>query len=908
MLGTDINTLKTGSYIGRFRVEKEIGRGGIGIIFQAEDELLDRKVALKFTQTKIWKAEENRRRFLREAKILSRLNHPGICRIYDVLEYEGRNVIVLELIHGETLVSKTVQQMDLDRKIDLAIEIADALAGAHSLQIIHRDIKPENIMYAPELGIKILDFGLASSKIGSLDTQEPKEELKKIVADSGTPLHSALQERITRHGALLGTVTYMSPEHATCRPLNAQSDIYSLGLVFRELFTGKLNFSKDALFHEILATISKGQLPTLLPEDFPKYGPSLIKLLSQMTEREDHFRPDAQTVKTKLIQIRKSRKRRISLIAKSLGVMFLLVLLGLSGAYLKSRSIPPDFSKNKDAKIVIFPVKNLTGNSQYDWVTNGLEILVINSLPNSIKNRIIDQKTTMTLGVNKGNDDVQKLFFEHFGAEFFIEIELKNKKDSGFLLVYNIAKNETPLWHEVIPGADPAGLAKTLANQLSFVVDPSTKRKDDKTLSTDSFTNSLFAMGLHYFYQKGPQTALPFFQVCAERDPNFLYAKAEIATCQYALGDYDHAGEIALTILDNLPENEKSWIKGRIYYLLGSIDDDRGQHEEALMHFQTARENYRIVQNLIDEAKALRAIGIIYWRKADFDTAETYFLQAMEQEKKEQNISEVALTLTNLAILEKARNHLTKAIAYTQQALNYHKETGYLYGQATALSSLGGCYTNQENFDQAISTYSQARELFEKIGDLQRIAIVSYNLASLFFETGNLVQADLANSSSIATLKEIGDRVTLFHAYELRSSILIAQEKYEEAKQSLTETLIHGESLEIPPDLSYSTLQLARFYFGENDLAKANEILNKCRSNQKNETYPFLFFLLASRYEYQTGHFKKALILLKQAEENVLPGWEKKTQERMTVFQNSKKTGNITQLENWDLNFLILVD
>ncbi len=237
----------TGETISQYRVLREIGHGGMSTVYEAEDTLLGRKVALKVIAESLLRDENAIARFEREARAAAALDHPNICTVYELMEYNGRPVIVMELLEGETL-RQTMRRgvVPLDNVIDIGIAVADALEAAHQKGFVHRDIKPGNIMVTGRGQIKLLDFGLAKSA----DADAP---------DEGTDPDD---------GAIGGTTQFMSPEQTRGEALDPRSDLFSLGVVLYELATGERPFTRQSgmATMEAIRTVHPASLRSLNPK------------------------------------------------------------------------------------------------------------------------------------------------------------------------------------------------------------------------------------------------------------------------------------------------------------------------------------------------------------------------------------------------------------------------------------------------------------------------------------------------------------------------------------------------------------------------------------------------------------------------------------------------------------------
>src|SRR5215467_3918823 len=229
-----------GKTILHYRVLKEIGKGGMGIVYKAEDTKLNRTVAIKALSAELIGDQKARARFLREARAASAIDHPNICTVYEINEVEGTLFFVMQFVEGKTL-KKLVsgRPLPLEQALDVSLELADALVEAHRRLVIHRDIKSSNIIINERGQAKILDFGLA----------------KFVQAARGEGADAVGVTELTQAGSPFGTANYMSPEQARGEVADARSDIFSLGVVMYEMFTGRLPFAAKTsvdVMHKIM--------------------------------------------------------------------------------------------------------------------------------------------------------------------------------------------------------------------------------------------------------------------------------------------------------------------------------------------------------------------------------------------------------------------------------------------------------------------------------------------------------------------------------------------------------------------------------------------------------------------------------------------------------------------------------
>ena len=291
-----------GQSVGHYEIVRKIGAGGMGVVYEALDTQLGRRVALKFLPPEMAQDSNLLGRFQREARAASSLNHPNICTIHAIEQHERRHFIVMELLEGVSLAHKMGRQpMEMDKLLPLAIQMADALESAHAKGIIHRDIKPANLFLTDRGQLKILDFGLAKITVGEAGVGNAAET-QTMSASAG----------LTSPGSVTGTITYMSPEQARGQLVDGRTDIFSVGTVLYQLATGTLPFSGDTsamIFDAILNHDPKpaSELNPSLPADF-------VRILDKTLEKDRNLRCQTATeLKTDLSRLKRdleTSKRR----------------------------------------------------------------------------------------------------------------------------------------------------------------------------------------------------------------------------------------------------------------------------------------------------------------------------------------------------------------------------------------------------------------------------------------------------------------------------------------------------------------------------------------------------------------------------------------------------------------------
>ena len=781
--------LQNGSVIAnRYKILAALGQGGMGAVYKAEDIELNRLVALKVIRADMVNDGDLLQRFKQEILLASKITDRHIVRIFDLGEGEGFKFITMEYIEGQTLSSILSHggKLPVDDTVGIVRQILQGLESAHRENIIHRDLKPANIMRDIQGRVVVMDFGLA-----------------RTVAGDG----------MTGTGLVVGTMEYMSPEQAQSLPLDVRSDIFSVGLIFYELLTGKSAFPAESAIASLVKRTRERAIPAC--EVDPAIPQPLSRIVSRCLESQAKFRYanvhealfdlEHWQDKTLLggIRINTSRIAGSNAFRWSALIVVLVALAG--GGFLlrnklmnRTASSQPATAVQPEVSLAILPFRNSSNDASLDWLGSSLADMLSTDIgqsgrlrtvsPDQVHQILADLRMTPGSAVDptalrriaeySNADTVIWGQYARFGNQIRIDATIRDFKHDRQIPLNVSAPTEADV---------PSSIDKLAGNiRQNLAISPDVL----KELKVSSFQPTSASLDALRQYQEGVESfragkyleAAKHLEGATSADPQFALAFSRLAQCYSNLGYDDRAEQAsrrAVALSDNLPSAEKYLILAvhasitkdfakaiaayeellkaapdntEIQFALAGAYENSGDFTQASVHYK------KVLDKNPKDISALLATGRVAIKSGDTQASLEPLNRALSLAVQLDNQEQKALILQALGIAYARLNKPDEALRNYEQSMEIKKRLGQKKGVADSLNMIAEAYDVLGKPELALANYNDALKIYREIGDRQDVGNDLLNLGQFYHDRGKYDDALKYFKESLQILRDVGDK------------------------------------------------------------------------------------------------------------------------------------------------------
>jgi eukaryotic-like serine/threonine-protein kinase len=738
--------LLPGAVLGqRYEILGVLGQGGMGAVYKARDREVNRDIALKVIRPDLAGNSSILERFKQELVLSHQVTHRNVVRIYDFGDADGMKFITMEYIEGSDLRSIVLEKKKFapEEAVDIMLQVCRALEAAHGVGVIHRDLKPQNIMRDNSGRVVVMDFGLA-----------------RLIESNG----------MTQTGALVGTMEYMSPEQALGSSLDQRSDLFTLGLIFYELLTGKMPFAADSALASLIKRTQERAAPVSQHDKTIPAG--LTNIVTKCMERDPKLRYQSATELLNNLEAWQGKRAGATLnfpLSQRpwgqtvpwhwVGGVLALLVLAIVGFLLRSKlSSDNTTTPGPVVSVAVLPLKNASGDPSTDWLGATISEMLITDMgqsaslrtvPSDRVNQIlhdlriapdatISPETLRRVAEFTTSDHVVWGQYVKLGDQIRIDVTLRDLKQQRNFALKADAANEKEL-PKVLQQ-----LAESVGENLSL---PSTAIKELQAKSLKPSSQSVPALryyseGVDFLRQAKFVEAQKSLLAATQQDGNFALAYAKLGQAYANLGyanEAEQAARKAVDLGEDLPPQEKN--------LITAI------HYQTINDTQKAIEAYESVAKVLPEDSDVRfALGDLYNTGGFFDKARENYDKLLARDPK------YIEALYGRASVEISSGNSQNALEYLNRALSLSIELGNQQEQSRLLYGLGVAYSTLSKPEEALRNYESALAIQRKLDAKRDIAMTLNGIGQIDDALGKSADAAKSFEEALRLRRELGNK------------------------------------------------------------------------------------------------------------------------------------------------------